>query len=269
MNTNRPSFFAGLALIGLGVLFLVTYFLPGAWPVLLVCIGLFLLAVAARYRVSWPIISGLVILALGSILLYQSLTHQWNSWYFLWPLIISAVGGGLLLNDYIDRIPQGTGRVRYLRLSWAWLFLGVLASAALWVFRDTISWPAIIWGLGVLFLLGALISSTGPLAIPGTILGGLGLLLSVQKSSGAWGSWAYTWPLIPAFVGLGLILAFLKDRTIRKVGFSMLAWSLVAFALFGIFFARDGALSVLWPVILIAAGAAVLAQVFWKRPTNR
>ena len=73
----------------------VTYFLPGAWPVLLICIGLYFLVVAARYRVSWPVITGLVNLVLGAILLYQTLTADWKSWYFLWPLIFSALGAGL------------------------------------------------------------------------------------------------------------------------------------------------------------------------------
>jgi hypothetical protein len=269
MFKSRPTFLVGLALIILGVVFLVTYFLPGAWPVLLVCLGLFFLVIAARYRVSWPVTTGLVNLVLGSILLYQTLTGYWKSWYILWPLIFSALGAGLLINDAIDRLPQGTGRSRYLRMSWAWLMLGLLASALLWFFRASISWPSIIWGIGALFLLAALISSIGPLAIPGTILGGLGLLLGWQNQTGNWDTWSFTWPLIPAFAGVGLILAFLNRRTMRIIGFSMLAWSLVAFALFGIFFAGDGALVYLWPAILIIAGIVILFQAFLARSTSR
>lgn len=269
MSTNRPSFFIGLALIVLGIIFLVTYFLPGAWPVLLVSIGIFFLIVAARFRVSWPVITGLVNVTLGIILLYQTLTENWISWFYLWPLIFSAVGAGLLINDAIDRLPQGTGRSRYLRMSWAWLMFGLLASTVLWVFRAQISWPSILWGMGALFLLVALVSSIGPLAIPGTILAGLGLLLAWQNQTGAWGSWAYSWALIPAFVGLGLFLAFLRSRTMRVIGLSMLAWSLVAFALFGIFFAGQGALVYLWPAILILAGIVVLFQAIITRSPAR
>ncbi len=269
MSTDRPSFFIGLGLITLGVIFLITFFLPGAWPVLLICIGLFFLVVAARYRVSWPVITGLVNLALGGILLYQTLTGNWKSWYFLWPIIFSAVGAGLLVSDAIDRLPQGAGRGKYLRMSWGWLMLGLLASSLLWVFRTQISWPSIIWGMGALFLLVALISNIGPLAIPGTILGGLGLILAWQNLTGAWDFWAFTWPLIPAFVGIGLFLAFLRSRTMRIVGLSMLIWSLVAFALFGIFFAGHGTLVYLWPAILILAGIVVLFQAFLARPGIR
>jgi hypothetical protein len=148
--------------------------------------------------------------------------------------------------------------------------LGLLAAVVLWVFRDQISWPSILWGMGALFLLVSLISSIGPLAIPGTILSGLGLLLAWQNLNGAWDSWAFAWPLIPAFVGLGLLLAFLRSRVMRTIGLSMLAWSLVVFALFGIFFAGHGALIFLWPVILILAGVVVLFQAFLVRsPVNR
>lgn len=269
MSTSRPSFFIGLFLIVLGIIFLVTYFLPGAWPVLLVCIGLFFLVVAARYRVSWPVITGLVNLVLGAILLFQTLTGYWKSWYFLWPLICAALGAGLLINDAMDHLPHGAGRSRYLLMSWAWFMLGLLASVLLWIFRASIGWPSIIWGLGALFLLVALISSIGPLAIPGTILGGLGLLLAWQNQTGAWDTWSFTWPLVPAFVGIGLVLAFLRSQRMRAIGLSMLAWSMVAFALFGIFFAGHGALTFLWPAILIIAGIAILFQAFLARSQVR
>jgi hypothetical protein len=262
MSTNRPSFFIGLSLIVLGLIFLITYFLPGAWPVLLVCLGLFFLIVAARWRVSWPVITGLVTFTLGGVLLYQTLSADWRSWYYLWPLIFASVGAGLLITDRLDRVPRDGAGSRYLRMSWAWLALGLLASLALWYFRAQISWPVIIWGMGSLFLLVTLASGIGPLAIPGTILAGLGLLLSWQNRSNDWASWAYVWTLIPASVGLGLFLAFLRSRVMRVIGLSMLAWSLVAFALFGVFFAGQGALVKLWPAALILAGLVVLFQAY-------
>ncbi len=265
MRANQPSFFAGLFLIILGIISLITFFLPNAWPVVLVCIGLFFLIVAARWQVSWPVITGLVNGALGGILLYQTLTGDWKSWYFLWPLIFTAVGAGLLITERIDRLPNGTGRLRYMRLSWSFLALGLLFSIALWVFRTGLSWPVIIWGMGGLFMLAALASGIGPLAIPGTVLGGLGAMLAWMNLSGAWSAWAFSWALIPAFVGIGLFLAFLRSRTMRVIGLSMLAWSLIGFAVFGIFFAGHGALIYLWPVILILAGFVVLFQVFLAR----
>jgi hypothetical protein len=265
MSTQRPSFFIGLSLIVLGMIFMVTYFLPHAWPVLLIGIGLFFLIVAARWRVSWPVITGLVVATLGFILFYQTISGNWKSWFFLWPLIFAALGVGFIAQYALDRVLHDMAGGRYLRMSWAWLALGVLATVVLWVLQAQLNWPSVIWGIGALFLLVALFSSIGPLAIPGTVLGGLGLMLAWQNATGYWDSWSFTWPLIPAFVGLGLLLAFLRRRTMRVIGFSMITWSLVAFALFGVFFAGHGALIFLWPVVLILAGLVVLFQAFLSR----
>lgn len=270
MSTNRPSFYTGLGLIILGSVFLVTYLLPGSWPVILVALGIFILVVAALRRESWPVIAGLVNLTLGGILLYQTLSQNWSSWYFLWPLIFISVGAGMLITERMERAASGRALGNtYQRVSWGWLGLGAAAVAVLWVFRAQISWPSILWGAGLLFLLEALISGIGPFAIPGTILGGLGLMLAWQNQTGAWDSWAYTWALLPAFVGLGLVLAFLRSRVMRIIGLTMLGWSLVVFILFGTFFAQDGAFARFWPIALIVAGVAVLAQgLIARRPAR-
>ena len=63
------------------------------------------------------------------------------------------------------------------------------------------SWPFILIGLGIMFLLWALIAQTGGLAIPGAILSGLGGIFYYQELTKDWDSWAYIWALIPGFVG--------------------------------------------------------------------
>lgn len=266
MKTRNPSFIAGLVLIVLGLFFLVTFFIPGSWPILLIGFGVFSLIVAAFWRVSWPVMNGTIITTLGGILLYQTLTQNWASWYFLWPLVYAAVGMGMLLTRAIDQMPGSLRTVRpnyggrYLRVSWGFLALGVLFAVVLWFFRAQLNWPSILWGMGALFMLVALFSSISPLAIPGAIFGGLGLLLAYQRITGDWASWAYAWALLPAFVAVGLLLAFLGRRTLRVVALSMLSWSLVVFVIFGIFFAGNGALIRFWPVTLILAGLIVLIQ---------
>jgi hypothetical protein len=143
--------------------------------------------------------------------------------------------------------------------------LGLLSTAVLWFFRAQISWPSIVWGIGCMFLLVTLASGIGPLAIPGTIFTGLGLLLAWQNYSHDWASWAFAWALIPALVGLGLVLAFIRSRGLRIIGLSILAWSLVAFAFFGLFFAGQGVMVKFWPAALIMAGLVVLFQAYLAR----
>ena len=63
-------------------------------------------------------------------------------------------------------------------------------------------WPLIVMAVGGGLLLLAVITRTPPLAIPASIVGGIGLLLFFQNITGYWDSWAYAWTLIP---GLSLI----------------------------------------------------------------
>jgi hypothetical protein len=258
---RNSSLIGGMVLIGLGIIFLLNYFLPATWPVILVLLGLGILVTAYFFRDRWGEglgISGLLTLVIGAILLYQTITQDWRSWYFLWPLIFTAVGAGMLLNRWLAH--ERYGGARYTRISWAFIGVSLVMVVALAFVRREIYWPSIIWGIGVLFLLTAIAGGLGPLAIPGTIFGGIGLLLAWQNYTGYWDSWAFTWALIPGFVGLGLFLAFIGRRVMRVVGLSMLGWSLVVFVIFGLIFGGNGQFVRMWPFGLILAGLVIVAQ---------
>jgi len=49
-----------------------------------------------------------------------------------------------------------------------------------------IYWPFIVIGVGAAFLLAAILTRTGGLAIPGCIVGGIGGILYYQAISGDW-----------------------------------------------------------------------------------
>ena len=107
------------------------------------------------------------------------------------------------------------------------------------LFGDWFSWPMIIIGVGLFFLLAAALSGVGPLSIPGCIVGGIGFLLAWQNATGNWESWAYAWPLIPGFVGLGLFISSLIDqesRALRSVGLVMMMVAALVFIVFWSFF---------------------------------
>lgn len=123
-------------------------------------------------------------------------------------------------------------------------------------------WPLIVVAVGALFLLGALLG-TSPLAVPGSIISGIGLMLYYQNATGNWASWAFAWTLIPGFVGIGLILMGILDRKERKSireGSRLLAVSLVLFLIFGAFFTGLGGFGRFWPVLLILAGGWLLLK---------
>ncbi len=114
-------------------------------------------------------------------------------------------------------------------------------------------WPLLIVTVGGLFLVGAL-SGTAALAVPGSIITSLGLLLAYQNATANWASWSYAWALIPGFVGLGLVLMGLLDpdhRAALRAGSRLILISLILFLIFAGFF---GALGSFWPVLLILVG---------------
>lgn len=129
------------------------------------------------------------------------------------------------------------------------------------IFGGWFSWPLLIVAVGGIFLATAILSRTGPLAIPGCIVGGIGLILLYQNATGNWDSWSYTWPLIPGFVGLGLLLSgFIspENRNERKSGLGLMAGGFIGFLIFWGFFSFS--MDRLWPVLLIAAGIYILGK---------
>jgi hypothetical protein len=131
------------------------------------------------------------------------------------------------------------------------------------------SWPLIVVGVGVFFLVMGLITGVPSLAIPATIVGGIGVMLYVQNATDAWESWAYAWTLIPGFVGLGMILAGLlggvgPDASLQKGG-GLIVTSLVLFTIFGSFFGALGFMGPYWALLLIGAGAILVAWALIQR----
>jgi hypothetical protein len=130
------------------------------------------------------------------------------------------------------------------------------------IFNIERQWPLIIVGVGVLFLLGAFFSAPG-LAVPGSVIGGIGLLMYYQNLTSNWASWAYAWALIPVFVGVGTLIMYVlmgePRRGIREGGALMVIGALL-FLAFGTFFAGWLDFGVLLAIILIAIGLRLLVR---------
>jgi hypothetical protein len=127
---------------------------------------------------------------------------------------------------------------------------------------DSFSWPLIVIGIGVLFLVLALATWTPGLAVPAFIVGGIGGLLFWQNATGHWESWAYAWTLIPGFVGVGIVVSeLLEGRPLKALldgGWPILI-SLVLFFLLGPYLggAWKGQW---WAVALIAMGVLIILR---------
>ena len=126
-------------------------------------------------------------------------------------------------------------------------------------------WPFFIIGVGLLFFVGMFAGgrSVSGLAIPGTIITTIGLMLFYQNLTHHWESWSYGWTVILMSVGLGIFIMGVwgQNENQRSAGLGVLRIGVILFIIFGAFFEliftsgmRFGLRSILFPVGLILLG---------------
>jgi hypothetical protein len=168
-TTDRSTSVVAFILIGLGVLFLAFNLIPGlsfgmAWPVIffLLSAGFYLPPIlwpASRQGLAALFIPGSVMVALGLIFFYNTLTGDWASWAYAWTLIPGGVGLGLVLASQMGQWGRGTLQVG------VWMMVGSL----------------VVFGFFGMLFGGALLRTVGPILL---IAGGvLYLLRSLRASS--------------------------------------------------------------------------------------
>jgi hypothetical protein len=146
-------------------------------------------------------------------------------------------------------------------------------------------WPLAIVGLGLLFFIGMLAGgkTAGGLAVPGTILSSIGLVLLFQNITGHWETWSYGWTIIVLAVGVGLFIAGAWSGNLdqRHSGLRVAEIGFVLFVLFGAFFelvlggfGGSRLQQAAFPVLLILIGLYLVLRrsglwQLWAPPQNR
>lgn len=126
-------------------------------------------------------------------------------------------------------------------------------------------WPFIIIGVGLLFFVGMFAGgkSVAGLAIPGSIITAIGLMLFYQNITNHWESWSYGWTVILMAVGLGIYImgAWGQNESQRAAGLRVLRIGVIMFIIFGAFFeliftagTPFGLRSIVFPAALILLG---------------
>jgi len=151
--------------------------------------------------------------------------------------------------------------------------LGVLFLAASIIpgFSIGITWPVIFLFIAAGFYLPPLIwpsvrRELAALFIPGSVMLSLGLIFLYNTATSDWRVWAYAWLLIPAGVGLGLILSsWVGDwsRAATWVGIWLLAVDVALFSLFAALFSK-GFLSIVGAVLMVICGFVLLLRAFLR-----
>jgi hypothetical protein len=138
-------------------------------------------------------------------------------------------------------------------------------------------WPFTIIGFGALFFV---LMFTGgkqaaAFAIPGSIVGGIGLILLFQNITQHWESMSYFWTLIILFVGVGIYIMGLYggDLQQKQSGLRVMRVGFILFIIFGAFFELifSSYSNILFPLLLIALGAYLVLSrsgLFGKKKTD-
>lgn len=132
------------------------------------------------------------------------------------------------------------------------------------------AWPLFVLVPGLIMLGVAFLGKreSAGLAIPGTIVTTIGLILLVLNLTEYWQAWAYCWTLIVAAAGLGNFFhgAITRDAIKERDGLKAAYFGLALFAGFGAFFEFFiwGGMSLVmrWilPLALVAAGVFLLMR---------
>jgi hypothetical protein len=140
------------------------------------------------------------------------------------------------------------------------------------LFQWSYSWPLLIVSAGALFFIGMVLGGkdAGGLAIPGSIIMTVGLILLVQNYTGWWETWSYAWGLIIVGVGVGEVIhgAWSENAALRRQGWNSIQNGFGLFIIFGAImetiFSLTGVANRLgtrvWPILLIAVGLWMLAR---------
>ena len=137
------------------------------------------------------------------------------------------------------------------------------------VFTWSLVWPIVVIVFGSMFFAGMFAGGKGVsgLAIPGSIISGIGLLLLYQNLTGHWESWSYGWTLIVLFVGVGIYIMglYAGDAGQKATGQSVMRVGFILFVVFGAFFelifssgSAYGMRNLLFPILLIVLGAYLI-----------
>lgn len=161
--------------------------------------------------------------------------------------------------------------VGFILLALGGMFLvGQVFHISFWHF----AWPFFVIIPGLLFFVLMVMGGpgAGPLAVPGSVVTMVGLLLLYQNTFNHWTSWAYAWTLIvPTSVGAGLVIhgiwsdregAIEAGKRVITVGLVMLIAGVVFFELIlDISHFRRGPVGkFVLPAVLIVFGLLLLGQ---------
>jgi hypothetical protein len=127
-------------------------------------------------------------------------------------------------------------------------------------------WPSVVIGFGMLFFVAMLAGGKqfAVLAIPGSFISGIGLMLLFQSLTGRWELISYFWTLIILFLGVGIYImgSYNGDGNQKQSGMRVMKVGFVLFLIFGTFFEMifSSFNNLLFPLLLIGLGVYIVLK---------
>lgn len=127
-------------------------------------------------------------------------------------------------------------------------------------------WPAILVAIGLLILFVGLLMGVPGMAVPATIIAGIGGIFLYQQRIEDYGSWVYLWTFIPGFIGIGSgIAGLLGDNRLfnLKRGLRLMLLSGGLFLVFATLFGGLEIFGYVFPaLVIILIGAWMIIRTF-------
>jgi len=130
---NRTQLAIGILLVLLGAWFIAVRQVPilkpfsnlnWDWPFYVIGSGVILLLIGLVTDAPRMAIPAAIVAGIGGILYYQNMSHDWESWNFMWTLIFGFIGvGNILAGLFGDDTRHNIGRGLNLIVISAVLFL--------------------------------------------------------------------------------------------------------------------------------------------------
>ncbi len=132
-------------------------------------------------------------------------------------------------------------------------------------------WPYLIIGVGLTFLVAMVTSGRGAggLAIPGSVVTTVGIILFLQNAFGWWESWAFAWTFIVIAVGIGIYVMGIWNQSekAKRNGLNIAGIGGILLFVFGAFFGLgfsflgfSFAARIIGPLVIIGFGAFLVMR---------
>ena len=155
----------------------------------------------------------------------------------------------------------------------AWFLLTKTMPQLTQSFERYTQWPLNMVLIGAAILVIGLATGSPGLAVPASIVAGLGGIFYYQKLTNHYDSWSYMWALIPGFVGVGNIIAGLlgdNPADSLKHGLRLIVISAVLFLVFSSLLGGMTLLGAYGPAaLLILLGVWLLGNGIYRSFRNK